>query len=146
MTQAGVAGRQVEETFRRFGSLINFAMIVIGFAVAAMTVGSWRTTQETNDAKTAEWQLNHEQLHRERLADVKEVQGAVNSRLSGLDKGQQDAGRAIDNLEQRLATVEKAVNTVEQNAALTNRTLNEMNGNLQVVKEILNRIEKKQGG
>lgn len=146
MTTTGQAGRQVEETFKRFGSLINFAMLLVSFLALFVYVGSWKTTVETDNAAMKQWQINHEAYHRDRLADTKEVQGAVNSRLSAIERMQQEEARKNDSQEQRLAAMEKAVDTVEQNAALTNRTLNEMNGSLQVMKEILSRIEKKQGG
>lgn len=150
MTTTGQAGRQVEETFKRFGSLINFAMLMIGFLGLFFTAGEWKNTVETElvqiRTSTANWQTNHDAYHRDRLADTKEVQGAVNSRLSAIERMQQEEARKNDAQEQRIATIEKAVSTVEQNAATTSRTLNEMSGNLQVMKEILSRIEKKQGG
>jgi len=150
MTQAGQAGRQVEETFRRFGSLINFAMIGFGFIGTLMYIGSWKTTVETDIVtirnNTTMWQTNHDSYHRDRLADTKEVQGAVNTRLNVLEQRQQEGARKDDTLEQRLATMEKGLNSVEQNATATNKTLGEISGNMQVMKEILSRIEKKQGG
>lgn len=146
MTTTGQAGRQVEEFFKRFGSGVNFLMLLAAFVGGSMVLGSWRTTQETNDAKTVEWQNNHEAYHRDALADRKEAQGRTDVLISKINEATLLSDRKIDSLEQRVATVEKAVNTVEQNAALTNRTLNEINGNLQVMKEILSRVEKKQGG
>lgn len=146
MTTTGQAGQAVKQTFQQFGSLINFAMLAIGFLAIFVTAGSWKTTVEAGLSDNKRWQDEHMLYHRDRLSETKENQGAVNARLSKHDDLQQQDARKLDNLEQRITTMEKAVNTVEQNAALTNRTLNEMNGNLQVVKEILNRIEKKQGG
>lgn len=146
MTGTQQAGRQVEETFRRFGSLINFAMIFFGFVGTLMYLGSWKTTVETDISGMKSWQTNHEAYHRDALADRKEAQGRTDALLSKLTDVQFAADRKADSLEQRVTTLEKAVNTVEQNAASTNKTLVEIGGNMQVVKEILSRIEKKQGG
>lgn len=146
MTQAGQAGRQVEEFFKRFGSGLNFVVITVGLLGSVMWIGSWRTTQETNDARTVTWQTNHEAYHLQALSDRKEAQGKQDALIEKLGEIQGGDSRKIDALEQRVTVMEKAVNTVEQNATQTNRTLNEINGRLQVVTEILNRVEKKQGG
>lgn len=146
MTQATQAGQKVKEAFQQFGSMINFVLLIVAFISGVMLLGSWRTTVETGLESGKIWQNNHDAYHRERLAETKEIQGAVNARLSKNDDIQQQDARKLDSLEQRVTTMEKAVTTVEQNAAMQNRTLNEINGNLQVVKEILNRVEKKQGG
>lgn len=146
MTGTQQAGRQVEETFRRFGSLINFAMILGGLIIAVMAGGSWKTTIETEIGAGRSWQANHEAYHRDALADRKEAQGRTDALLSKLTDTQFASDRKADSLEQRVTTLEKAVNTVEQNAASTNKSLGEISGNMQVMKEILSRIEKKQGG
>lgn len=146
MTQAGQAGKQVEETFRRFGSLINFAMLLVSFLALFVYVGSWKTTVETDTASIKAWQINHDAYHRERLAETKQVQGAVDARINEQARNQQEDRRALDNVTQRLTAVEKAVDTVEGNAATTTATLNKLSGDMQVVKEILTRIEKQRGG
>lgn len=146
MTQAGQAGQAVEETFKRFGSLINFSVLLIGFLAMFITAGSWKTTVENGIAESKRWQEDHMSYHRDRLAETKEIQGAVNARLGKQDDLQQQDARKLDTLEQRVTSLEKGLNTVEQNAAMTNRSLNDISGKLQVVQEILSRIEKKQGG
>ncbi|MGV1953140.1 hypothetical protein ACQZ4Z_13085 [Agrobacterium vitis] len=145
MTQAQV-GQKVEETFRRFGSMINFIVLIIGALASVATVGSWKNTQETNDAKTLQWQLNHETYHRERLAENQKIIGSIETRLTNIERDRNEDRRVLDLTNQKLAGLEKAIDTVETNGAITTAALNKLSGDMQVVKEILTRIEKKQGG
>lgn len=142
MNQIVGSGKQVEETFKRFGSLINFFMLAVGFVTLFSYAGEWKNTVETDISQLRTWQNSHMDYHRERLAETKEIQGQVSARLNELSRTQATDARLLDNITQRVATLEKSVDTVETNAANTIASLSKLSGDLQVVKEILTRIEK----
>jgi hypothetical protein len=142
MNQVVESGKQVEQTFQRFGSLINFVMLVGGFLAVFATAGAWKNTVETDINLLKGWQVNHMEYHRDRLAETKEIQGQVSARLLESEKNRTVDARMLDNLTQRVSVLEKSIDTVETNAANTTAALNKMSGDMQVVKEILTRIEK----
>lgn len=140
------AGQKVEELFKRFGSLINFLTLLVGAILSIMMVGAWRSNLESNDLKTAEWQLAHEAFHRDQASEAKEYRNLLATKTLEIDKNIREYERRVDSLDQRITSAEKSLNNVEKNAGDTNQALNKMSGDMQVVKEILTRIEKKQGG
>lgn len=142
MNQVINSGKQVEDVFKRFGSLINFSMLLIGFFGLFVFAGEWKNTVETDINALRQWQLGHDSYHRERLAETKEIQGQVSARINELAKNESIDGRLLDSITQRVATLEKSIDTVETNAARTTDALNKLSGDMQVVKEILTRIEK----
>jgi hypothetical protein len=142
MNQVLNSGKQVEDTFKRFGSLINFSVLLVGFFGLFVGLGEWKSTVETDISGLKTWQDNHTNYHRERLAETKEIQGQVSARLNELSKNEAADGRLIDSLTQRVSVLEKSIDTVEINASRTTEALSKLSGDMQVVKEILTRIEK----
>lgn len=145
MTQAQ-AGQRVEETFRRFGSMINFIMLISGFVGLVFYLSNWKSDVEGGIRAAQAWQTSHEAYHRDRIKDTENIFGGINARLTANEKDRIEDRRTIDLLGQRVAGLEKAIDTVEANGAVTSAALNKLSGDMQVVKEILTRIEKKQGG
>lgn len=142
MNQVINSGKQLEETFKRFGSLINFTMLVVSFVGLFIFLGEWKNTVETDIAGVKNWQETHTAYHRDRLAETKEIQGQVSARLNELSKNESVDGRLLDSLAQRVTVLEKTIDSVEVNASRTTEALNKLSGDIQVVKEILTRIEK----
>ncbi|MGU3399213.1 hypothetical protein ACLBWS_05640 [Brucellaceae bacterium D45D] len=103
----------------------------------------------TRDIEELEkWRTGHEQLHKERLVEVKGVEARYDERLKSVESDVRKLGGITDNLSYRITTNEQATLSVAQSNKETQGTLSQLGGDMRVVKEILQRIEagQKRGG
>lgn len=106
-----------------------FGMIIGGVAI-------W--VDKSRDIEELEtWTQAHEQLHRERLAEVKEREGKTAERFRGIE----EEIKKIDQLEYRLTVTEQSATTTSQALNRVTEGLSDLKGDIRVVREILQRME-----
>lgn len=127
--------RALEWNLNTIISLATLAGMIVGL------LGIWINSQrDIGDLK--QWTASHEQLHRERLAEVKEKEGALNSRIGSIEKDADTSERQVDNLVYR-------VTILEQNRDALTKAVQELQGaiqklatNQEVSTEILQRLDR----
>ncbi|UNZ50613.1 hypothetical protein [Agrobacterium tumefaciens] len=144
--------KQVEGTWQRFGSMINTGLIVGGLVTLIMKSGGYFTSLEgdikTNsesiirlENKQAEKWTAHEELHKNRLAEVTGKETAFNERLKTLEKSNFDILREQDNLKYRVTVTEQSAVTISTAIKDLQNDFNKQSSDLQVMKEILQRLD-----
>lgn len=93
------------------------------------------TRSQARDA----WVAGHETLHKERLAEVRNREGAVDARLSAMD-GQI---RKLDELSFRVGATEQSAKTTAEAIKNLEATVNDQSANIRVMREILERQEER---
>jgi len=144
--------RQVESVWQRFGSLINTTLIIFG-ALALIWKGGGYAEKIQTDIRTnaseisrverdqnARW-TGHDELHKNRLADVKANDARYDERLKSVESDVRKLAASNDNLSYRIATNEQATLNASQAIKEFQGTLVQLGGDMRVVKEILQRIE-----
>lgn len=91
--------------------------------------------QESGHRGPAAWRQGHETLHKERLVDVKAIEGRNEARFSTIES----EVRKIDNLDYRLTVAEQATATTATAMRELQDSLNDMNGDIRVMREIRQR-------
>lgn len=150
---AGIS--KVENIWQRFGSMINTGLILSAVIAAVWKGGgiyeAMNNRDETNAAeiRRVEQKLDnmaqdqvkaweaHQQVHKDRLGDVKEREGRYEQRFIAIEKEQ----RRTDQLEYRLNVQEQQ--SIQTSAAIKefSSSLNSLSGDVRVVKEILQRLD-----
>lgn len=144
--------KQVEGTWQRFGSMINTGLIVGGLVTLIMKSGGYFTSLESDiktnsesiirlENKQAEKWTLHEELHKNRLADVTGKETAFNERLKTLEKSNFDILREQDNLKYRVTVTEQSAVTISTAIKDLQNDFNKQSSDLQVMKEILQRLD-----
>jgi len=114
--------------------LVTLCTVVVG----GVTI--WvNKSRDIEDLQT--WRTGHEQLHKERLVEVKGVEARYDERLKSVESDVRKLGGITDNLSYRITTNEQATLSVAQSNKETQATLSQLGGDMRVVKEILQRIE-----
>ncbi|MBB4092379.1 hypothetical protein HGG72_19085 [Ochrobactrum pecoris] len=144
--------RQVAGVWREFGSLINTTLIIFGALAMIWKGGGYaekiQTDIRANAAEisrverdqTARW-TSHDELHKNRLADVKANDARYDERLKSVESDVRKLAASNDNLSYRIATNEQATLNASQAIKEFQGTLVQLGGDMRVVKEILQRIE-----
>ncbi len=144
--------KQVESTWQRFGSMINTGLIIAGLIALIMKSGSYFTSLEANiktnadsilrlENKQADKWAAHEDLHKNRLAEVTGKETAFNERLKSLEGSTFDILREQDNLKYRVTVTEQSAVTISTAIKDLQNDFNKQSSDLQVMKEILQRLE-----
>lgn len=103
---------------------------------AATGIYVWANT--TRDIEELQrWRSGHEQYHKERLAEVKAIEGRTEERFRSIE----GEVRKIDNLAYRIAAAEQT--TANTAAAIKDlqALVSAQSGDIKVIREILQRIE-----
>jgi chromosome segregation ATPase len=87
------------------------------------------------------WKESHEQLHKERLAEVKAIEASYNLRLSALEQKSVEAERKADNLTYRVTVTEQTTVSISTAIKELQADFNRQSSDIQVMKEILQRLE-----
>jgi len=83
------------------------------------------------------WVAGHEALHKERLADVRNREGAVDQRLANLDL----QVRKLDELSFRVGATEQSAKSTAEAIRNLEATVNDQSANIRVMREILERLD-----
>ncbi|WP_174003126.1 hypothetical protein [Agrobacterium rubi] len=87
------------------------------------------------------WKVNHEQLHKDRLAEVKGIEASYNQRLLALEGKSIESDRKIDNLAYRVTVTEQTTVNISTAIKDLQADFNRQSSDIQVMKEILQRLE-----
>lgn len=152
----------VERTWGRFGSFINTLLIIFAAMTAIYAYGQKdeatardiRANKESLDRLDSKmegylkeglkrWE-DHNNMHRDRLGDVKEREGSVTAKLASLEEKTLLAVRSADQVSYRVTVNEEAIKSLTSTFKETNTNLSQVIGDMQVIKAILTRMEKRQ--
>lgn len=88
------------------------------------------------------WRLDHEQLHKERLVDVKANEARTDEKFKSVEADVRKLTGLTDNLSFRLTTNENATTGIAQTVKDIQQSLSQQSGDLREIKVILERMEK----
>lgn len=114
--------------------LLTLAMMIVGGIV--IWVDKSRDIEDLQ-----KWNEGHEQLHKERLAEVKAIEASYNLRLSALEQKSVEAERKADNLTYRVTVTEQTTVNISTAIKELQADFNRQSSDIQVMKEILQRLE-----
>ncbi|MGQ8630824.1 hypothetical protein ACUTJJ_04975 [Agrobacterium sp. DKPNP3] len=147
--------KQVEGAWQRFGSMINTGLILTA-ALAAIWQGGSYFERVENDIKSnsaeitrvereqvSKWTV-HEDLHKNRLAEVKAVEARADERLKSIETDVRKLNGVTDNLNYRLTSNEQATSGTAEAVKEIQKSFSQQSGDLREIKVILDRIEKGQ--
>lgn len=98
------------------------------------------TTRDIEELKT--WRSNHEQIHKDRLAEVKGIEARSDERFKNLESEVRRISGKADNLDYRLTSSEQAMSGVVQTMKDIQQLQAVQSGDLREIKVILQRMEK----
>lgn len=90
------------------------------------------------------WRSNHEQLHKERLVEVKSIEARADERFRNLETEVRKISGLTDNLSYRITTNEQATSGIASTVKDIQTQLSQQSGDLREIKVILQRMEKGQ--
>ncbi len=90
------------------------------------------------------WRTNHEQLHKERLADVKANEARNDEKFKSVEADVRKLTSLTDSLNFRLTTNENATTGIASTVKDIQTQLSQQSGDLREIKVILQRMEKGQ--
>ena len=90
------------------------------------------------------WRTNHEQLHKERLVEVKSIEARADERFKNLESDVRKLSGMTDNLSYRITTNEQATSGIASTVKDIQTQLSQQSGDLREIKVILQRMEKGQ--
>lgn len=117
--------------------LVTLAVMLIG------GVAVWVNTRRDVEELII-WKDQHEQVHKERLAEVKMIEAAYNERIRAGEVRDNDFDRKLDNLSYRVTVTEQSAVSITSSLKELQQVVNKQAGDLQVVREILQRMEAQQ--
>lgn len=88
------------------------------------------------------WRTNHEQLHKERLVEVKSIEARADERFKNLESDVRKLSGMTDNLSYRITTNEQATSGIASTVKDIQTQLSQQSGDLREIKVILQRMEK----
>lgn len=107
---------------------------LVGMCVGLVTI--W--VDKTRDIEDLQmWRVNHEQLHKERLAEVAGLAGRSEERFRAIERDIQK----IDRLEYRLTNTEQTTSNTAASIRELQTLVSQQAGDIKVVREILQRLE-----
>ena len=162
-----MAGLQkVETAYQRFGSMINTVLIIAAFLGFFLKAGGWVERVEgdirTNAAEITrvekegdnkrylldsdqnkKWS-SHEELHKNRLADVKAVEARTDERIKAAETDIRKLSADVSGLNYRMTTSEQQMSGFLQLLKDIQKNTTELSGDMREFKVILQRMEKGQ--
>ena len=94
---------------------------------------------DTRSKARDNWVVNHENLHKERLAEVRNREGAVDARLANLDT----QIRKFDELSFRVGAAEQSAKATAEAIKNLEAVVSDQSANIRVMREILERQEER---
>lgn len=88
------------------------------------------------------WRSTHEQLHKERLADVKANEARTDEKFKSVEADVRNLTSLTDKLNFRLTSNENATTGIAQTVKDIQQSLSQQSGDLREIKVILQRMEK----
>lgn len=124
---------------------INTTVAVCGFALTLLVSGiGWTASAATFKASVDEmgrkydsWIVNHEQLHKDRLATVSAIEARTDQRITTLEQNV----RKVDQIEYRLTVQEQGSQNLTRSVEELKNAVNSQSADLRVIREILTRLD-----
>ena len=91
-----------------------------------------------------DWRQSHEQLHKERLVEVKSIEARADERFKNIEADVRRLTGKTENLDYRLTSSEQAVSGMSSTVKEIQAQLSQQSGDLREIKVILQRMEKGQ--
>lgn len=138
--------------WKEYSSVINGVMLVLGFAGTFLYLGSYKTTIEKGieenrasistivKEQSDRWEA-HAQLHKDRLGEMKEREGATSARITSVEKSATENSRQNDNLVYRVTVLEQKSDAVTRTVNEIQATLQQLASDQRVSTEILKRSD-----
>lgn len=121
---------------------LNTILQLISLTTFAAT-GIWVWANTTRDIEDLQrWRLGHEAYHKERLAEVKAMEGRTEERFRTIEA----EVRKIDGLAYRIGAAEQSMATTAAAIRDLQDLVSAQSGDIKVIREILQRIEAGQRG
>lgn len=108
---------------------------IIALVMFIATVGTWFYTNGQTIQKYDSWIANHEQYHKDRLAEVSNASGKTEARLVALELG----FRKLENIEYRMTVQEQGSANLAKSVEELKTTVNSLGTDIRVIREILER-------
>lgn len=120
---------------------INLNTIILVLGLAGVTAGwgavwgqtTFKIDREISDRQT--WVANHEQLHKDRLAQVSAIEARTDQRLQTLETNL----RKVENLEYRITVQEQGSQNLTRSVEELKATVNNLGTDIRVIREIVER-------
>lgn len=97
------------------------------------------TTRDILDLQ--QWRSGHENLHKDRLAEVKSIEGRTDERFRSLEQDARKTTSLLENLSYRVTVTEQTTTSTATAIKELQSAVSQQSGDLKVVREILQRIE-----
>lgn len=111
---------------------------LVGMCVGGVTI--WvDKSRDIEDLQT--WRTGHEQLHKERLVEVKAGEARSEERFRSLEADTRKAVSQIENLAYRVTVTEQSTTSTATAIRDLQNLVSQQAGDIKVVREILQRIE-----
>lgn len=124
---------------------LNTVVMTIGFAgglVAwGVTWGSFTSEVRALDQRTAVWATNHDNYHKDRLAEVKIRDGRIDADIATL----KDDIKQIDNIAYRVTVVEQGQQATTKSIDELKIAISQQATDIRIVREILEQLREAQG-
>jgi DNA repair exonuclease SbcCD ATPase subunit len=91
-----------------------------------------------------DWRQSHEQLHKDRLVEVKSIEARADERFKNIEADVRRLTGKTENLDYRLTSSEQAVSGMSSTVKEIQAQLSQQSGDLREIKVILQRMEKGQ--
>lgn len=141
MTEPKGDAMQISRAPKLEWNLNTILQLISIVGVIAGGIYIWaNTTRDIEELKT--WRGNHDQLHKERLAEVKANEARTDEKFKSVESDVRKLTSLTDNLNFRLTTNENATTGIAQTVKDIQQSLSQQSGDLREIKVILERIEK----
>lgn len=118
-------------------TVIALIGLLITFGTMVWAGGQFHQTVTNLDGRFTNWVMTHEQLHKDRLAQVSASDARMDARIGALEA----ASRQIDNLTYRITVQEQGSVTLSQNVNELKQSVNSQSADIRVIREILTRLD-----
>jgi hypothetical protein len=121
-------------------NLNTVLQIVSLFTLLSSGIYVWaNTTRDIQDLQ--QWRAGHETLHKDRLAEVKSIEGRTEERFRSLEADNRKATSMLENLSYRVTVTEQTTTSTATAIKELQNLVSQQAGDIKVVREILQRIE-----
>lgn len=123
-----------------FKNELNLTTIVMAVGLFA-TIGGWVWTASGTTQETKSWIINHEQLHKDRLAQLTGSEARTEARLKATEDSLQTISRKQDQTEYRITVQEQGSASLSRSVEELKNTVNGQSADIRVMLEILKRFD-----
>lgn len=124
----------LERNLNTYIQLVTLASMIVG--------GIYIWVDKSRDIEDIQgWRVNHEQLHKERLAAMTAGDARADERMKSQEAEIRKVVSITENLTYRVTMNEQATSSVSSTVREVQNALAQQSGDLKVIKEILQRLE-----